>query len=132
MPDIDYGQILEALNDKTDRDLGNLSAEGRVAGGGLAFPGTAYVDLTINQSGGTYVAPASGYFAVKKRTNSNMASCYFIDVITGMQSVGIRASGDDACCFLPVPAGRTVELHNSGSTGSITYLRFIYAEGSNN
>jgi len=37
MPDIDYGEILESLNDKTDRDLGNLSAEGRVAGGGLPF-----------------------------------------------------------------------------------------------
>ena len=38
MVDINIGAITEALNDKTDRDLGNLSAEGRVAGGGLPFP----------------------------------------------------------------------------------------------
>ena len=37
MPDINYGEILEALNDKADRDLGNLSTEGRVAGGGWPF-----------------------------------------------------------------------------------------------
>ena len=29
MLDINYGQILEALNDKTDTDLGNLSTDGK-------------------------------------------------------------------------------------------------------
>lgn len=29
MPDIDYGEILEALNDKSDRDLGNVTTEGK-------------------------------------------------------------------------------------------------------
>lgn len=132
MPDIDYGQILEALNDKTDRDLGNLSTEGRVAGGGLAFPSGNSVELSTPTNGAIYTAPANGYFKI--HGHSSAAGAWISFGRRGNDALAqntILLNADWSSYYLfPAKAGAEYVFTFSHITSP--RLRFTYAEGSNN
>ena len=133
MQDIDYGQILEALNDKTDRDLGNLSVEGRVAGGGLAFPSSKFDSLTPGASGSSYLPPANGELWVIG--NATGDSCWLAikegDYTLNSYNFPFRNANGYGVCFrfqVKANVAYTITFNQFGFNNFI----FVYAEGSNN
>lgn len=120
MPDIDYGQILEALNNKVD-----LS-------GSWSAPSTNYIDLTLGASGTTYTAPADGYYTIDKKAGASGA---FLDLDnTTSHHIRITAQATDAAnwqrVFVPARKGDIVQVFYN-STGETNHFRFIYAQKTN-
>ena len=132
MSDINYGEILEALNNKTDRDLGNLSTEGRVAGGGLAFPTNNSVELSTPTNGAIYTAPANGYFRIDGTSSAAGAWISFGsrgNDAFAQNTILLNANWTSYYLF-PATAGAEYVITFSHITSP--RLRFTYAEGSNN
>ena len=119
MPDIDYGQILEALNDKVDLD------------GSWSAPTSQYDDLTLGATGSTYTAPADGYIVCSLLTTSDGSMVELLNVANGLCS---RAPGVTssllARVFLPVRKGDIIKA-NYTNLNSVNLFRFIYAQKTN-
>lgn len=119
MPDIDYGQILEALNDKVD-----LS-------GSWSAPSSSYDDLTLGASGDSYYAPAEGWFMLSKYSAGNGQWANLINSTAA--SMRVSASGNSgAPLYLTIPAkkgDRIVSFYDA--TGTTEHFRFIYAQKTN-
>lgn len=132
MQDIDYGQILEALNDKTDRDLGNLSAEGRATGGGLSFPSSRSIQLTSPTHGSTYTAVADGWFKINGTSTATGSWISFGVLGQGnvSENVTMAYSGWARYFIFPATKGVTYEFTCSNITN--TTMFFIFAIGSEN
>lgn len=131
MADIDFGQISEALNDKADRDIGNLNTQGRVRGGGLSFRSNKFIDLTLGASVSEYTAPADGFFYLRKGSGS--ADKYIV-INEKNTRLGMKASSTASQSLeimLPASKGQTVVIEYSASA-AVVYFRFIYANGSDN
>lgn len=119
MPDIDYGEILEALNDKVD-----LS-------GSWSAPTTQHDDLVLGESGSEYVAPADGYFAADKISGGTNTYFGFKNRQTGMWITVPAPTSRNACrCFMPAKKGQTVAAYYNAS-GTTNMFRFIYAQKTN-
>lgn len=120
MPDIDYGEILEALNDKVD-----LS-------GSWSAPTTQYDDLTFGASGTTYTAPADGYFIARRTTGSN--DLQYITLISGQSQLrsisNANGSGTGLTAFIPVKKGEIVTCSYTAS-GNTYSIKFVYAQKTN-
>lgn len=119
------GQILEALNDKADRDIQNLDNTGKNMCASLAMP-TVMSDLTLGASGSTIVAPANGYFRLQGVATG--ANSYVALYCTLPSSVFSVTSGQNICVHIPVYQGQTCTYFYSGLTD--TYFAFVYADGS--
>lgn len=119
MPDIDYGQILEALNNKVD-----LS-------GSWSAPTSQYDDLTLGTSGTTYTAPADGYAFFGKESGTTTAYILLFNVNTKM-GIECRSNGNtnNLRVYLPVKKGDVFGA-NYSATGNTTFFRFIYAQKTN-
>lgn len=119
MPDIDYGQVLEALNDKVDLS-GSWSAP------------TARVDnLSLGANGAQYTAPADGYFYIDKV--SGVTNGYI-----GLQShsnfmfptVPTPATSNHGRVLLPAKKGEIVSVHYN-LAGETSQFFFVYAQKTN-
>ena len=141
MPDIDYGQILEALNDKTDRDLGNITNDGKSLISKMATPDRdVYDELTLAASSTEYTAPADGtfrtvmflspatYFFVNKTDwpgtvpDSNaITGCYFPQTNAG--------AGGDWVFSWKVKKGEKFKIAYTGTPIAKSFM-FIYDKGS--
>ena len=94
----------------------------------MSMPSQKYINLTAGSSGSTYVAPANGFFQVKAISTSSAAYCY-LENLQGMSNINQTFSANTTISnFIPVKNRDKVYLLFSGVT--ISYLRFIYAEGS--
>lgn len=120
MPDIDYGQILEALNDKVD-----LS-------GSWSAPSSQYIDLTLGASGTTYTAPADGYYQCGINYNANGAYFVMSNNTARLASFSRHYCNDnwETRLFMPCKKGDVVQIGYSNKT-STNHFRFIYAQKTN-
>lgn len=120
MPDIDYGQILEALNDKVD-----LS-------GSWSAPTSQYDDLTLGTTGATYTAHADGW-VVFHCTQNQLNGYAFLRNTTagGITSYGQPTTTNNFVIrtYIPVKKADVFLIDYSGITS--TLFRFIYAKKTN-
>lgn len=126
MPDIDYGAILEALNNKADVDMLNISSTGKSTTAKQAMPSGTVIDLTMGASGTTYTAPANGWFTLIVTMTGNYSNITLLvngvakfraygagvipigdtiavkkgDIITYYYSVQSGTPSKDTCCFI--------------------------------
>ena len=126
MPDINVGQISEALNDKADRDLQNLANSGTSTSANLSMPSGTYDELTLGVTGTSYIAPADGYFCVRVPFTGNQACTFYNDT----QLLGNHCAANGAWTaytFCPAKKGDVVYLWYNCTPN---LFRFVYAEGS--
>lgn len=124
------GAITEHFNDKSDRDLHNISTGGKSFASALSMPSSRHIDLEVRESGSTYTAPANGWISV--RCDSTQAAAFILltnhdTAISQSCSVGSYGTPYYGAC-IPCKKGETIEL----TYGSITkwwWFIFIYAEG---
>lgn len=94
-----------------------------------AMPSSRYVNLTLPASGGTVTAPADGYFALEKVASAAGQNAYFKNNTTGLAIAFSAADIMNARIFVPVSKGGIISVNYSLS-GTTSYFRFIYANGS--
>ena len=124
---VDVGEMTEALNNKADLDLSNVTNTGKSTAAGWAMPSSVYEDLILAASDNYYVAPSNGYFVIDKQANG---ANQYIEFISHLQvGVFIPQSGYHGRLSLPVIKGEQIRvLYNAGGTTQM--FRFYYAEGS--
>ena len=96
-----------------------------------AMPSTKYTTLTNTGAASTYTAPADGFALAYGTANAAGNSLFILNDTTGI-TTGVNAveRGDSMRVFIPVSKGETFIISYSGA--SISYYRFIYANGSAN
>lgn len=95
------------------------------------FPSGTYDDLTLLASGGTYTAPANGWFYFsKKATAANQWA--ILENTTANMSVGgnVIASGQYPRFIMPCKKGDTITVEYN-LAGDTMWFRFIYAVKTN-
>ena len=93
------------------------------------FPSSEYVDLTLNISGSTYIAPANGWLFFSKGATAANQEVYIADI-------NERFAWEDICpvsgqyCQITVPwkKGHAYKVVY-GLAGTTVAFRFIYDEG---
>ena len=114
MPDIDYGEILEALNDKVDLD------------GSWSFPSASYEDLTLSASGTSYTAPADGYYVANFHYTGNGFSRFDWD---GLYIAANGMADWNNPYVIPVKKGKTITVTYAACATDT--FRFYYAQKTN-
>ena len=134
--EITPAQILEALNNKADRDLGNMSIEAGEHITDFTFPSKRYDTLTLGAANTRYTAPGNGWFVIGKRASAdgqwlnvelhdesgNAISEWWSDCGGGF-------NGKIVGHMVPCKKGYTINI-DYNVAGALTSFRFIYAEGS--
>ena len=124
-------QFQDALSGKADTNLGNLSDAGKIVAANASMPSVTSDSLTFSH-GGSYTAPADGYFLmVGYNTTSALNRIAGLrNDTTGLGCVGIppNESTSKGRWFVPVKKGEVVYAFNYA--GSVDSLLFIYAQGS--
>ena len=93
-------------------------------------PSDKYDSLTLGASGSTYVAPADGWFMLKKTAGIDNAYVIMANVTNGLEFVNfVPSSANVVRVFLPVKKNDVV-IVNYNATGNTNYFRFIYTQGS--
>ena len=127
--EIDINQIYEDLELKANKNLSNLTAEGKSLASGLGMPSDKIINLTLGATGTSYTAPANGWVRFTKKAGANgqlvQLSSGKVDIICNAY-----ASGQTATCFLPVKKGETFYTWYN-ATGETLFFHFCYAEGEN-
>lgn len=119
------GTVGEAITGKANVALDNLTSAGKEVCANLAMPSSKIDSLTPVVSGGSYTAPADGYFSA--RATSTAAGNYFelmSSVIDSLVQSG--SAGLDLSVFIPVQKGQIVTAYYSTNTPT---FRFVYAQG---
>lgn len=124
MPDINYGEILEALNDKVDLD------------GAWGCPSStpSRISMTLGQPGDTYTAPADGYFRCYMLPSSVANYWLYLENISVsisdtefMTSIGYGMG-----CYVPVKKNHQVRFSwRADGTYNGIGLEFIYSQKTN-
>lgn len=106
-------------------DLSNLSDAGKIANTNNCWPSTTVISLTPS-NGGSYVAPANGWFiadAVSSTTNQSLVN------LTGrLGTVCYGIGGAHVGTVCQAAKGETIRLWMSNTSGAT--LQFRYAQGS--
>lgn len=127
--DINIGALSEALNNKADLNLLNLSGAGKARVANLAAPSSKYLNLTLNASGSSYTAPADGWFMLRRLSDTGQYT-QIVDTKTNMMSLQVATNSNQVLSVnLPVKKGGTVTV-SYNAVGNVQFFRFIYAEGS--
>ena len=110
-----------------------LSKEAKSYLASLSMPGDKYIDLELKHTGSIYVAPANGYFSIKKVQgyNSTANGVSMENVTRSLYTihVGSEYSRDlETGCYMVACKGDQVKVWY-GATGATLYFRFIYAKG---
>lgn len=118
-------QFQAALTSKADTDFANVTATGTSSSAGWAMPSSVYEDLTLGASGATYIAPANGYFDLRKGGATGQFA-----FITGPLEVGSTLGSNNVLSLMyPVLKDDVVQI-NYNLNGTTYAFRFVYAEGS--
>ncbi|MBQ8630406.1 MAG: hypothetical protein IJ479_01650 [Alphaproteobacteria bacterium] len=124
--DYEAGQLLEALNGKADADCCNLSADGKQLISGLGLPSERYIDMSLQNSGATYTAPANGWVEFAK--SSNAANQYVsLEGRLGFRCY-VPGNATNAVLSMPVRKGEVFTAYYDCG-GTLNRFRFYYTEG---
>ena len=116
---------LEDISGKANVALDNLTSAGKEVCANLAMPSSRVDTLTAVASGGSYIAPADGYFVA--RATAPAVGRYLEFQGGSLDSlVHSGGSGLDLSVFLPVQKGRVVATYYSTNTPTFW---FVYANG---
>ena len=131
MHDLQAARWLEHLEEKTSRDLDNLSAAGENKAAVLSMPSDQFVGLALAESGSSYVAPESGYFQFTKQAEIVGEYIRLQNNTSGGISSGMCASSPETLlsAFVPVQKGDNITVCYT-ATGTTHTFRFVYAQGS--
>ena len=123
--------VAEALSDKANIDLSNLTSTGKSYASGLSMPSSRYSSLTLGASGTYYTAPANGYYVINKTASATNQYVYLYIESSGMSTISfVPATNNIARAYIPVKAGDRVQCsYNAG--GTTNRFIFVYAEGEN-
>ena len=129
---INIDNITTDLNGKAGTDLSNLSNVGKVAVAHLGMPSGNYVDLTWNGHTSSYTAPADGYVLIHGYGAANPLGLSVNspngDLIYKNVCIGYESSGSAVGVSVVVAKGQ--RFTGFYYQGTVTMLRFVYAEGS--
>lgn len=94
-----------------------------------AMPSNRYIDLTLGASGTVYTAPANGWFAILKSATSTKQYMQCRNNTTGL-GIETHATSDNTAFrqFIPAAKGQQV-VFSYTAAGTLTFFRFVYAEG---
>ena len=121
----------DALYDKVNTMIDEVNTKiDKSTISGWSMPSSRYIDLTLGADGTTYVAPANGYFYVKKNSTSGQYIWFrlYNSTNTVMDITFWGSNNGFIGAFIPVSKGSKVEIYYSAS-GDTQLFRFIYAEG---
>jgi hypothetical protein len=98
-------------------------------GAASAMPSDKYKDLTLGSSGDTYVAPADGWFALNKMTNSTNQYANFVNETNGINMTAFYpTTGSNLRLYIPAKRSDVIKCsYNAGGTTNV--FRFVYAQG---
>lgn len=126
---VDINQIATDLNLKAGTDLANLTNIGKIVGAGLGMPSDTYTDLQAVASGGSYTAPANGYFAIGFNfTATNGGYIHVVDAAQRGYTVWSHIQLSRLYVSLVARKGQQITFEYGNI--SFNFIRFIYAEGS--
>lgn len=95
-----------------------------------AMPSGRYTNLTLPATGNTVTAPADGYIMIKKESGAAGESIIMQNYGNGcIETRYSRVSGEIIGFGLRVSKGDIITV-NYTATGTTTYFRFVYANGS--
>ena len=117
---INAGRIEETLATKTDK----------IQASRASMPSNKYIDLTLGASDSHYIAPADGWFMLRRKTTgSSYCHVALYNVVNEFSTKCTSTiTTNTIACYLPVLSGDEVEVSYS-SNSSLEYFRFYYAEG---
>ena len=135
--EVNLDNIATDLNGKADRDLTNISQEGKSTGASLAMPSSQYIDLEWGANGAGYTAPASGWVVAKQRNKGAIGNTYLQLEQTGggavSRCVTYLATTTQSMTnqvSIPVKKGSRFYIgYGTVGTADNELLRFYYAEG---
>lgn len=126
MPDIDYGQILEALNDKVDLS-GSWSALSTTYDNLTEPSNNGYVDITAHADGWLY-------YARRKATSDSNTNMWALNT-SHTESFQVEHDGywggTLVSILFPVKKGNTIRFGRNNLTGDFMGCRFYYAQKTN-
>lgn len=130
--EIDINKIYEDLELKVNKNLSNLTTEGKIIASGLGMPSAKYVNLTLGASGSVYTAPANGYFFISKELGKANGFVQLTNTTTHwLTSISFgNIASDWAMTWVPVRKGDVIAV-SYDATGTTNSFEFIYAEGEN-
>ena len=111
---------------KADTNASNFTTEGKSLISGFGMPSNEYTELTVGASGTEYTAQANGYFVVAT-TATNTQRIALINTTNGMISSLAPYYDSVVGVFIPAKKNNVIKLEYTSTT--ISYFRFIYAEG---
>lgn len=128
---IDINKVYEDLELKANKNLSNLTAEGKSLASGFGMPSDRYIGLTLGASGTNYTAPANGWVHVAKMSADVNQYVTFSNITKGFSiNNGFYASNSSMEILAPVEKGDNFVIYYNAS-GSTKKFRFIYAKGEN-
>lgn len=126
------------LSATANKDMDNLSADGKGEIAYLSMPSNSYIDIPLGSSGSTYTSPANGYIFLTKTTGSgssyNQACQLFVNgdgTRSGciyMSSIMTNPPQSTCSTWIPVKKNDVITYAYTAS-GSLAHFRFIYAQG---
>lgn len=96
------------------------------------MPSRKYDNLTLGATGSSYIAPANGWFVIRKKASASGQYWYFGNGSAGDLCFSISTHNNEQMveAFIPAKSGDIIRVgYNLG--GSTSFFRFIYAEGDN-
>lgn len=134
----DIAEALDLLNGgdatlfstKANVEADNLTQEGKSLISSLGLPSRKYDSLTLGSSGSTYVAPANGWFYIRKKTGSSSWQWFnFVNTTNEILALMSFAQNNVGLyCLMPCLKGDVIKTEYSMS-GETEAFRFYYAEG---
>jgi microcystin-dependent protein len=120
---IDITQYAQELAGKADRSLSNLTDAGKA----FTFPSDTYVDIPLDGTDTTFIAPANGYIRMGGTAASNTYA--YVSIVTNGAGNKCNAFYNTAglVASIPVSKGWTGTL--SKFNLSTVSARFVYAQG---
>lgn len=133
-PDINPGALAEALTNKADTDVENITTSGVKLLTSYGFPSDKFENLTLGATGSTYTAPADGwYFLGKASTAAGQHMGFSVYDSTGSvllyqdyKTMAIAPTLETI--GVPVSKGMVVAI-SYNIAGDTSYFRFVYAKG---
>ena len=131
-------EAVSTLASKANKDMDNLSADGKGEIAYLSMPSNSYIDIPLGSSGSTYTAPANGYMFLTKTTGTGQSynqACQLFVNGDGTRSgciymASMMTNPPQSTCSTWIPVKKNdVITYSYTASGALAHFRFVYAQG---